>query len=108
MIIISEYYGMQEDLKSMRMLKEGIIEDFKIDLPEFKTEARHVLAEHDRLARIVDEQILTFSDTTLSAEEHETRSKDLLHKLQHQRIDDKRAWSEFLGNWYIHVEVASN
>lgn len=88
----------------MRILKESIIEALKTDLPEFRTDAEHVLAQHDRMAEIVDEQILTFSNTTLSAKEHDTIGKELLQKLQHQRIDDNQTWNEFLEKWYIEVE----
>lgn len=104
MRIISEYYAMQEQLKVMRLLKESIIKDLTNDLPEFSTEADHILVEHDRIAELVAEQILTFSDTTLRPEEHETIGWELLRKIQHQRIDEKHAWHKFIEKWYIQVE----
>lgn len=83
MEIINQYYGAQEDLITMRKLKESIIEDLSNDLPEYRVDAKRVLDDHNEMIKVVDEQILTFSDTTLTAEEHSKKGRELIRKLQH-------------------------
>ena len=101
MVIINEYYGIQEDLKTMRKLKKSVIEDLNNDLPDYRVEAKRVLDTHDELIQNVDEHILTFSDTTLTAEEHETIGRKLIRKIQQQHIDEMVKWIVFHVKWSV-------